>query len=185
MLEPPKSLLEERRLKGADRWDEVWEGILHMVPPPSRWHQEFGSELLALLRPLAKAKGLHSSYETGVFRPGTGERDYRVPDFAVYKSEHASERGIEGRAELVIEILSEDDESREKLPFYSELGIPEVILIEPATREIELYVLRGKQLYSVLPDDRGAVVSRILGVTFQRVEGPRLRLLWSGGQAEI
>lgn len=125
------------------------------------------------------------SLETGIFRPGAGERDYRVPDLVVYRPEHVSKRGIEGPASFVVEILSEDDESREKLAFYAALGIPEVMLVDPATREHELYVLRGGKLYSALPDDRGAVVSRVLGVTFQRVEGPRLRLLWSGGQAEI
>jgi len=35
MLEAPEELLAERRRKGHDRFDEVWEGVLHMLPPPS------------------------------------------------------------------------------------------------------------------------------------------------------
>ena len=27
--------LQERHRPGIDRWDEMWEGELHMVPPPS------------------------------------------------------------------------------------------------------------------------------------------------------
>jgi hypothetical protein len=35
MLDVPGSLLDERRRLGLDVVDEVWEGVLHMVPPPS------------------------------------------------------------------------------------------------------------------------------------------------------
>ena len=35
MLDVPESLLDERRRLGLDVFDEVWEGVLHMVPPPS------------------------------------------------------------------------------------------------------------------------------------------------------
>lgn len=38
MLDVPQALLEERRARGADRWDEMWEGELHMVPLPSEQH---------------------------------------------------------------------------------------------------------------------------------------------------
>src|SRR3954462_4387312 len=109
MLEPPEELLAERRRKGADRWDEVWDGLLHMVPPPSRWHQSFSRRLLHALEPTVEALGLEIDYETGVYRPGTGEHDYRTPDLVVYRPEHGSERGIEGRAELLVEILSPGD----------------------------------------------------------------------------
>jgi Uma2 family endonuclease len=184
MLRPPASLLEERHRSGVDRWDEMWEGVLHMVPPPSRWHQRFGSELLAALLPLAKAKGLEPSYETGLFRPGSEERDYRTPDLVFARPDQASERGVEG-AELVVEILSEGDESREKLAFYEQLNVSEALLVDPDSREFELYVLRGGRLHVALPDERGAVRSQVLGVVFSRASGPKLRLEWAGASAEI
>ena len=31
MLDVPQALLDERRARGADRWDEMWDGELHMV----------------------------------------------------------------------------------------------------------------------------------------------------------
>lgn len=34
MLEVPEGLLAERARLGHDRFDEMWEGVLHMVPPP-------------------------------------------------------------------------------------------------------------------------------------------------------
>ena len=32
-------VLDDRRRRGADRWDEMWDGVLHMVPPPGSDHQ--------------------------------------------------------------------------------------------------------------------------------------------------
>ena len=70
MLEAPLELLDERRRLGHDQFDEVWEGVLHMVPPPSGLHQQIGTELLVALHPLVAARGLTITYETGLLRPG-------------------------------------------------------------------------------------------------------------------
>ncbi|MGH7750722.1 MAG: hypothetical protein ACREQ5_39020, partial [Candidatus Dormibacteria bacterium] len=64
MLEVDEALLEDRRRKGIDCFDEMWEGVLHMVPPPSEGHQQLGSGLCEVLRPLARARGLRLGYET-------------------------------------------------------------------------------------------------------------------------
>jgi Uma2 family endonuclease len=127
--EAARGWINERALLGHDRHDEMWDGVVHMVPPPSFRHQDRGSALLSILRPLAKAAGLHATYETGVFRPGS-EIDYRQPDLVVANMEHVSARGVEGRAALVVEIRSPGDESWEKLTFFAEMGIPEVLIIE-------------------------------------------------------
>ena len=34
--EVPEYMLWERRRTGADRWDEMWEGVLHMAPAPNK-----------------------------------------------------------------------------------------------------------------------------------------------------
>ena len=52
LVEVPATLVEERRRTGADRWDELWEGELHMVPPPSGPHQRLGMALAMVLNPL-------------------------------------------------------------------------------------------------------------------------------------
>jgi Uma2 family endonuclease len=185
MLDAPQSLLDERRRTGADRFDEVWDGVLHMVPPPSLWHQRFGSRLLEALLPVARSLGLEVIYEAGVFRPGHAERDYRQPDLLLARPDQMKPRGIEGPCELVIEILSPHDETYEKLPFYAELGVREVWVLDPDTRAIELFVLRGGKLHAALPDDSGGVRSPILGVTLSRDDGPKLRLRWSSGETSI
>jgi Uma2 family endonuclease len=184
MLEPPEELLAERRRKGHDRRDEVWDGVIHMVPPPSSAHQFFATELVLALAPTVKALGQKIAQEMGVFRPGTGDRDYRQPDIVVSRSEHLSQRGVEGRAEFLVEVLSPGDESREKLGFYAACGVPEVLLVDPKTRELELYVLRG-QSYFILKDDRGAAHSSVLGVTFSLVDGPKLRVSTASGFTDV
>ncbi len=156
-----------------------------MVPPSSNWHQCFGTKLLVALVPVAEALGLEASYKTGLFRPGAGESDYRVPDLVVSRPEARSKRGVEGRAELVVELLSEDDESREKLPFYESLGVQEVLLVDPESREVEFYVLRGGKLHVVLPDAEGGVRSQVLGIAFKPIAGPKLRVLTPTGGIEI
>ena len=50
MSEVPPGLLAWRCRTGADRWDEVWEGVLHMAPSPSDDHQELVVELCHRLR---------------------------------------------------------------------------------------------------------------------------------------
>src|SRR5262245_45866015 len=118
MLEVDPKLLAERARLGLDIRDEMWDGELHIVPQASGPHQRFGTRLAVVLLPLAEARGLEMSYETGLYRL---ENDYRVPDLMIYRSGHASDRGAEG-AELVIEIRSPGDETMIKLPWYLAQG---------------------------------------------------------------
>jgi Uma2 family endonuclease len=101
------------------------------------------------------------------------------------KPERIVERGVDGGAELIVELLSEDDESREKLGFYSEVEVGEALLIDPCTREVELYALRAGRLQLVPPDEAGRVHLRCLGVTLGKVVGPKLAIFWPGGSAEL
>ena len=179
MLEVPEHLLQERSRLGHDRRDEMWEGVLHMVPQPLSSHQLLGARLLVALTPAADARGLLASYETSLFRPGTEQSDYRVPDLFVARPEFVSERGIEGRDELVIEILSPGDESHEKLPFYARVGCQEVLLIDRDTLALELYV-RGEARPA-----GDAVTLESLGVRIERVDGPALVVSWEEASTEI
>lgn len=178
VLDMPPAWLDERRRSGADRWDEVWSGVLHVVPPPGTEHQRLAGRLERVLTPIAESRGLEVLHETGVFHSHEGERDYRVPDLVVVRAEDLSERGVEGHAAIAIEILSPGDESRDKLPFYAQCGIAEVWLIEPETRSFELLALEAGG-YSP------RACSAVLEITLAVVAGPRLRLAWPGGTAEV
>lgn len=182
MVEVPAELLEQRRKAGVDRWDEMWEGVLHMVPPPSARHQRFGMELALVLAPLAKSRGLVPFYETGLF---SKEDDYRVPDQVYVRAERVTERGVDGAAELVVEILSPGDETYDKLAWYARLGVGEILILDPDTAAAELFAGRGGQPVLVQPGSDGKVRVACLGADLETVDGPRLRLAWEAGQAEI
>ncbi|HEY5924160.1 MAG TPA: Uma2 family endonuclease [Kofleriaceae bacterium] len=177
VLEMPPHWIEERRRLGHDLRDEVWDGVLHMVPQPGTPHMGLSSDLVFVLIPLARARGYRVFFETSLFG-AAGEKNYRVPDLTIVHPDNVSERGFEQHAELVIEILSANDESRDKLPFYAMCGVREVWLIDPATRAFEILSL----------EDRYATVrtaSAVLGVTLSTVEGPKLHIKWADGSAEI
>jgi Uma2 family endonuclease len=185
MVDVPQALLEERRRKNHDVWDEMWEGVLHMVPPPSSRHQRFGTELVVALAPLAKARGLVISYETGLFRPGVGDSDYRVPDLVVARPQDVVRKGVEGRAELVVELRSPGDETYDKLGFYADLDVQEVLVIDPESCQVEFFVLTGGSLEAVALDATGSVTARSLEATLTPVAGPAVRVAWVGGAADI
>lgn len=185
LVDAPEEMLEQRSRLGLDVFDEVWDGVLHMVPPPSSAHQLLASDLFLILAPIAAALGLKGMCEGGLFDPAAGDRNYRVPDLLFVRPEHLSHRGAEGKASLVVEILSPHDETRDKLPFYAAVGVEEIWVVDPATRVCEVYVLRGGNYHAALPGDDGGVRAPALGVTVRTVAGPKLQLTWAGGSAAV
>ena len=151
------SALAERRRLGLDRFDEVWDGVLHVVPAPMDEHSRLAADLHVLLHPLARAEGLACRFEFGLYRPLVpGHRDYRVPDLSVFRPEHGTSRGIEGRAELVVEIASPGDESYAKVPFYGEVGVGEVVVIERDTKAVRRWARDdGDRFAETTPDPDG------------------------------
>jgi Uma2 family endonuclease len=179
-MDAPEALLDERRRRGLDVRDEMWDGVLHVVPPPGGPHQGLSSEFFLVAGAIAKRRGLVPRMETGLFRAAD---DYRVPDQLYCRPEHLSDRGAEG-AELVVEVRSPDDETYRKLPFYAALGVREVLVLHPAPRRAELYRLVEDQLLPVQADAAGELASDVLGVRVA-VAGDVLRLSWAGGGADV
>jgi Uma2 family endonuclease len=176
MLDVPESLLDERRRLGLDVFDEVWEGVLHMVPPPYGEHQRLGSELVAVFLSAAKRRGLVASHETGLF---AADDDYRVPDIIASRPDDCSHRGVDGTAELVVELRSPGDEAYEKLPWYAARGVTEMLIVEPTARRFELYRNDGDAAVVVAPDADGGVTLDTIGVhllTVVTADGARLRV---------
>jgi len=176
LLEVPEELLAERRRSGADRRDEVWDGVIHMVPPQSTSHGFFADELCNALRPLAAARGWRIGRELGLY----GHRkNYRVPDITLAHPDRVTERGMQG-AELVIEVLSPHDESRDKFPFFAKVGVRELWLIERATREVEIHQLVEDAYHRV-----SGARSPVLGIELRVIDGPLLRIVDGDYRADV
>jgi Uma2 family endonuclease len=121
------ALKERRRVSGLDRLDEVWEGVLHMVPAPNYGHARLGQQLAEILGPLARDASLEAAM--GEFNLGDSEADFRVPDGGLHRP------GAKGvwlhTAALVVEIVSPGDETWQKLPFYAAHEVDEVLIVDP------------------------------------------------------
>jgi Uma2 family endonuclease len=180
MLDAPQAMLDERRRLGLDGRDEMWDGVLHMVPPAGGAHQLLSSRFFLVVGPLADRRGLVPLMETGLF--GSAD-DYRVPDQLYCRPEHFSERGAEG-AEVVVEVRSPGDETYDKIEFYSRCGVREMLVLHPEDRPVERFRSDGDRLVPVPPDADGAHESEVLGVRLHRVGG-KLHVTWADGSAEL
>ena len=70
------------------------------------------------------------------------EHDYRVPDVVVFLADTAAENHDvfwTGAADFIIEITSPRDRTYEKIPFYSRIGVRELLIVNRQSWAIELY----------------------------------------------
>lgn len=184
LLQPDEKWLEERRRLGLDRRDEVWDGVLHVVPSATATHQRFERSLERTLEPLVQPLGFEVLRDIDVLDPKQREQNYRQPDVVVVSPHDVSER-IDGHAELVIEVRSPYDEAYEKIPFYEMCKIPEYWIVDPVTRAFEVLVLRRGTYVTAKPDENGIVDAPRFALRLSIVDGPRLRIAWTDGSAEI
>lgn len=144
---PPEleALLERRQRAGVDRLDEVWQGVRHMVPAPSSEHARVAQQLAERLGPPARAAGLLPAMHE--FNLGESEYDFRVPDGGLLRPGAA---GVWlSTAALVVEILSDDDETWQKLPFYAAHHVDEIVIVDPTRRTVAWLVLRDGEYQPV------------------------------------
>lgn len=136
-----EALLRRRRATGADRRDEVWEGVLHMTPALQRRHADLQAQLLALLRPRALAVGLRPLGDFNLGRPD----DYRIPDAGL--APPGEDTLYLATASLVVEIRSPRDETLQKLPFFAAHQVQEVVVVDPDARKLDWLTLTGARRY--------------------------------------
>ena len=138
---PPEleQFLERRRRAGADRFDEVWEGRYVVAPDPHSNHGRVQLEIGLLLRSAARARGLHATTTFNLGRPD----DYRIPDAGLL----AGPAGVwHETAVLVVEVLSPDDMTFDKLDFYTAHGVRELLVVDWPTRSVRCFALQDGQV---------------------------------------
>lgn len=168
MPEVSPAILAWRKRTGAERWDEMWEGVLHMAPSPNRHHQDLEWALETYLRRRwARPRGARVYHQINVCPPGGWPNNYRIPDlvlltpacFAIDRNEYFA-----GAPDVVVEIRSPGDESYEKLGFYAALGVLEVRIIPRDSKEPELYTLQGSAYVRQAANAAGWVRSAVTGI---------------------
>ncbi len=126
-----EDFLERRRHLGLDLFDEVWEGVLHVVPGPAGRHAALDQQVAELLGPPARAAGLEVWGPTNI---GDAD-DYRVPDRSVHRRPDP-DAVFHATAALVVEIVSPGDTSWRKLDFYAGAGVEELVIVDPQERTV-------------------------------------------------
>jgi len=144
-----EALLERRREWGADRHDEVWEGVLHMSPPPSSRHELLVGQLARALDPLARAQSLGLLGAAGI---GVKD-DHRVPDLTLLRPPIQPQ--WQPTAALAIEVLSWREPAAKKLDFYAAHQVDELLIVDPDKRDVDWLALREGVYQPVL---RSAVI---------------------------
>lgn len=110
-----------------------------MIPAPSGSHADIAQQLAVLLDGPAREAGLFPTMHE--FNLGDEEHDYRVPDGGVHRQRLS---GVWHRTTaLVVEIVSPGDETWEKLPFYAEHEVDEVLIVDAETRKVDWLALVG------------------------------------------
>lgn len=139
----------ERASSGADRYDEVWDGVYVMSPLADPEHQEIVTQLAAVLQLVAGWPAL-GTVLAGVNvsdRVIGWEKNYRIPDVALFSRGSQArkyEKHYVGGPDLAIEITSPGDLTRDKIPFYAAIGTHELLIVDRDVWALELHRLDPK-----------------------------------------
>lgn len=140
--------------------DELLDGkVVLMSPRPTVNHNRVSFHIARIF-----ANWLHGK-PCEAFSSGTdvylGDQDRVIPDVMIVRDKDKMKRnGIYGAPDLVVEVLSPGTEARDrgaKKNLYEKHGVREYWLVEPETKTVEVYLLRGGKFelddgYRIFPD---------------------------------
>jgi Uma2 family endonuclease len=149
-----ESLIHERQVLGIDQHDEVWDGVYVMPPLASNDHQRVVGWFFYVLQASITIPGL------GEALPGTNlaasaddwTHDFRVPDVAVFMLGSKAENHKAfwtGAADFLIEVTSPQEDAEEKIPFYSRVGVRELLVVDQEDNSLDLYRHDTRELVKV------------------------------------
>lgn len=174
-----QKLRADRVASGADRYDDVWESVYMMNPMPNDEHQQLVNRFASIFQDVIDWPGI------GDVRPGVNVSDrvegwrenYRVPDVAVFLKNGTARNCVEfwhGGPDFAIEIVSSGDRTRDKLPFYAQVRVRELLIIDRQPWAAELLRIDSGQLKPIActrPDNSIVLASEVLPFTFQMQAG--------------
>lgn len=143
---------EEYLALTMNRLVELSHGAVEVLPMPTETHQAIVAFLFEALilftRPQRRGKVVFAPFRVRLW-PGK----FREPDLSFMLSEHESRRHDEywEGADLVMEVVSEDDRRRDletKRREYAQAGIAEYWIVDPRERRITVLGLDGGTRYA-------------------------------------
>jgi Uma2 family endonuclease len=182
-----REFIQERHELGIDASDEVWEGVYIVPPLATIPHQRLATGLAVILYTVMTLEGkgdVQAGANVSDRRFGW-KRKFRAPDVVVVLT---PSRAVDcnthymGGPDFLIEVQSPGDQTDEKIPFYGQIGVQELLIVHRDTRELRLYRHNGQELVQVKPSDlQGGkwLVSTIVPLAFRR------KVLRSGPLTEV
>jgi len=174
-----KALIRKRRATGADRYDEVWDGIYVMSPIANNEHQYLGYKLTSAFdQALQRIAGVLAYPGVNVTdRSDDWTKNYRCPDVAVFlPGNTAQDKKTHwlGGPDFAVEVISPGDRSRKKLDFYAKVGVRELLLVGRKPWAPELYrLIEGvlKLVGKISPDPSQSLISQVLPISLRLLPG--------------
>jgi Uma2 family endonuclease len=169
---------------GGDRYDEVWEETYLMNPIPNPEHMEVQSNLVwAIKNAVISAAAIVYGGINVSDRAEDWTKNYRCPDVAVVLPGSTARRRDAyylGGPDFVVEIISPHDRSRDKIDFYGQIGVRELLVVDRNPWELELYQLHDGKLELVgrsSVEQPNVLPSAVLPLSFRLVPGqPRPKI---------
>ena len=187
-----KKLIRRRRATGADRHDEVWDGVYVVSPLATNEHQQIAGKLYIALDATVSQAGLGDAlFGANVSdREDDWRKNYRCPDVVVFLPGNPAinkDSHWLGGPDFAVEVVSPRDRSRKKFDFYAKVGVRELLMVDRKPWALELYRLDegAFRLVGKSSLDRPDVLaSAVVPLTFQLQPGeprPRIEVVHSDG----
>jgi Uma2 family endonuclease len=154
--------------KFEERVELIKGRIFSMSPAPNRMHQQLSGDLYYLLRIYLEGKKCNvysAPFDVRLPRKSKDDRDIITvlqPDICVIcDAEKLDDRGCVGAPDLVVEILSPGNNSKElknKYEVYEESGVREYWVVSPQNEYFIKYTLVDGRYYPSRPMVAGDVV---------------------------
>jgi len=153
MATTPKALTYEEWLKlpEAEGIEEVVHGEVRKMPPNKILHADTVENLADLLKAAVDRAKVQVRVSTFGLVIRRDPLTTRVPDIALFIRDNVVEQDgyIHSAPELVVEVLSPANtraEREEKLKDYESLGVPEIWVVSPEARSVEVLSLKDGKL---------------------------------------
>jgi len=158
-----------RQRTGADRFDEMWEGVLHMAPSPTFRHRSRASRILAFFVDVwAPRTGGAAVMQINVSTAERWDQDYRIPDVAVMLPDRMPRgEAMFVQPTVVFEIRSPGDETYEKLHFYAAVGVDALVVVERDSNAAQVFARSGENFVLVPPSAESWTLIAPVGVELQ------------------
>lgn len=166
-----EALVEHRRRIGIGNLDECWEGVWHLTDPTGK-HQRVAARIYAIHAEVLEGSGRGSVWPSVnvTDREIDWKHNHRCPDGAIILSGNPGhwldeeQTAFVGGPDQVLEVLSRDDDTYRKLPFYAALGVREALIVDPNAGRLELWRLEAGAFNQVAPP----LKSEVTGLVYAR-----------------